>query len=164
MIRQIWFELSDSLIEFRPEFSGQRPFKCEMCPKAFKHKHHLTEHRRLHSGEKPFRCSKCGKTFSHSGSYSQHMNHRYKYCRPIGTSSLASESQSIGIGTSSPLINASNFLTAGITNLTEAISSGNFGSLDASPLPNLGTGLLSNKCTDQLVSKPDDLSSTPPVM
>lgn len=52
------------------------------CPKAFKHKHHLTEHKRLHSGEKPFQCVKCLKRFSHSGSYSQHMNHRYSYCKP----------------------------------------------------------------------------------
>ena len=63
--------------------AGQRPFTCDLCCKAFKHKHHLTEHKRLHSGEKPYRCGKCGKTFSHSGSYSQHMNHRYKYCRPV---------------------------------------------------------------------------------
>lgn len=62
---------------------GARPFTCEICGKAFKHKHHLTEHRRLHSGEKPFECKKCGKRFSHSGSYSQHMNHRYKYCKPL---------------------------------------------------------------------------------
>lgn len=61
---------------------GQRPYKCVECPRAFKHKHHLTEHKRLHSGEKPFQCSKCLKRFSHSGSYSQHMNHRYSYCKP----------------------------------------------------------------------------------
>jgi uncharacterized C2H2 Zn-finger protein len=60
----------------------QRPHKCGDCDKAFKHKHHLTEHRRLHSGEKPFQCPKCMKRFSHSGSYSQHINHRFSYCKP----------------------------------------------------------------------------------
>ncbi|KAK5860551.1 hypothetical protein PBY51_022016 [Eleginops maclovinus] len=60
---------------------GKRPHQCEICQKAFKHKHHLIEHSRLHSGEKPYQCDKCGKRFSHSGSYSQHMNHRYSYCK-----------------------------------------------------------------------------------
>ncbi|XP_059198881.1 zinc finger E-box-binding homeobox 2a isoform X2 [Centropristis striata] len=61
--------------------SGKRPHQCQICKKAFKHKHHLIEHSRLHSGEKPYQCDKCGKRFSHSGSYSQHMNHRYSYCK-----------------------------------------------------------------------------------
>lgn len=61
--------------------AGKRPHQCEICKKAFKHKHHLIEHSRLHSGEKPYQCDKCGKRFSHSGSYSQHMNHRYSYCK-----------------------------------------------------------------------------------
>ncbi|KAL8612960.1 hypothetical protein ACOMHN_001043 [Nucella lapillus] len=76
------FSKQSSLARHKYEHSGARPFTCEVCTKAFKHKHHLTEHRRLHSGEKPFQCKKCGKRFSHSGSYSQHMNHRYKYCKP----------------------------------------------------------------------------------
>ncbi|KRF83368.1 zinc finger protein 1 isoform X3 [Drosophila virilis] len=76
------FAKQSSLARHKYEHSGQRPYQCVDCPKAFKHKHHLTEHKRLHSGEKPFQCSKCLKRFSHSGSYSQHMNHRYSYCKP----------------------------------------------------------------------------------
>uniref|UniRef100_A0A0K2UP01 Uncharacterized protein n=1 Tax=Lepeophtheirus salmonis TaxID=72036 RepID=A0A0K2UP01_LEPSM len=65
------------------EHSESRPYQCEYCEKAFKHKHHLCEHKRLHTGEKPFQCSQCLKRFSHSGSYSQHINHRYKSCKPL---------------------------------------------------------------------------------
>ncbi|XP_075055479.1 uncharacterized protein LOC142141185 [Mixophyes fleayi] len=75
------FQKSSSLLRHKYEHTGNRPHQCEVCNKAFKHKHHLIEHVRLHSGEKPYRCDKCGKRFSHSGSFSQHMNHRYSYCR-----------------------------------------------------------------------------------
>ncbi|CAL8088039.1 unnamed protein product [Calicophoron daubneyi] len=75
------FSKPSSLARHKYEHTGLRPFVCRMCGKAFKHKHHLTEHKRLHTGEKPFECKRCGKRFSHSGSYSQHINHRYKYCR-----------------------------------------------------------------------------------
>jgi uncharacterized Zn-finger protein len=87
------FSKQSSLARHKYEHSGIRPFVCDTCKKAFKHKHHLAEHKRLHTGEKPFQCTKCGKRFSHSGSYSQHMNHRYKYCRPYKEAQLAAEQQ-----------------------------------------------------------------------
>ncbi|AWP03643.1 putative zinc finger E-box-binding homeobox 1-like [Scophthalmus maximus] len=75
------FQKGSSLLRHKYEHTGKRPHECSICKKAFKHKHHLIEHSRLHSGEKPYQCDKCGKRFSHSGSYSQHMNHRYSYCK-----------------------------------------------------------------------------------
>jgi zinc finger homeobox protein 1/2 len=85
------FSKQSSLARHKYEHSGIRPFVCDICTKAFKHKHHLAEHKRLHTGEKPFECGKCGKRFSHSGSYSQHMNHKYKYCRPYREEQMQKE-------------------------------------------------------------------------
>ncbi|XP_077966737.1 uncharacterized protein LOC120343354 isoform X2 [Styela clava] len=79
------FQKQSSLTRHKYEHTGKRPHHCNVCGKSFKHKHHLIEHQRLHSGEKPYQCDKCGKRFSHSGSYSQHMNHRYAYCKPEDT-------------------------------------------------------------------------------
>ncbi|XP_070774631.1 zinc finger E-box-binding homeobox 1 [Enoplosus armatus] len=84
------FQKGSSLLRHKYEHTGKRPHECNICKKAFKHKHHLIEHSRLHSGEKPYQCDKCGKRFSHSGSYSQHMNHRYSYCKKDGPSSGSS--------------------------------------------------------------------------
>ncbi|XP_051943317.1 zinc finger E-box-binding homeobox 1-like isoform X3 [Hippocampus zosterae] len=84
------FQKGSSLLRHKYEHTGKRPHECPVCKKAFKHKHHLIEHSRLHSGEKPYQCNKCGKRFSHSGSYSQHMNHRYSYCKRDGSDSGSS--------------------------------------------------------------------------
>uniref|UniRef100_A0A2K5NBW1 C2H2-type domain-containing protein n=1 Tax=Cercocebus atys TaxID=9531 RepID=A0A2K5NBW1_CERAT len=59
--------------------SSLLPHQCQICKKAFIHKHRLIAHSRLPSGEKPYKCDKRGKRFSHSGWYSQHRNRRYSY-------------------------------------------------------------------------------------
>lgn len=83
-------------MSFLSVFLGKRPHECQICKKAFKHKHHLIEHSRLHSGEKPYQCDKCGKRFSHSGSYSQHMNHRYAFCGRDNDPDAQGEEQILG--------------------------------------------------------------------
>ncbi|XP_072296728.1 zinc finger E-box-binding homeobox 1-like isoform X2 [Eucyclogobius newberryi] len=91
------FQKASSLLRHKYEHTGKRPHECVVCKKAFKHKHHLIEHARLHTGIKPYECDKCGKRFSHSGSYSQHMNHRYSYCKPnpfCSSSSVSASSSS----------------------------------------------------------------------
>lgn len=43
---------------------GEKPYKCDLCPKTFTTKSVLKQHLLVHSGAKPFVCSKCGKPFN----------------------------------------------------------------------------------------------------
>ena len=48
--------------------TGEKPFECEYCEKAFRISGDLVTHKRIHTGEKPFKCDLCEKAFSdHSG-------------------------------------------------------------------------------------------------
>ena len=52
-----WFQ------EHLAKHAGDKPYKCEVCPKQFNHKTDLRRHMCLHTGEKPFACDVCGKGF-----------------------------------------------------------------------------------------------------
>lgn len=46
--------------------SGDRPYKCDFCGKAFMTQHVFSQHRRIHTGERPYRCDVCGIAFRRS--------------------------------------------------------------------------------------------------
>ncbi|VDM74366.1 unnamed protein product [Strongylus vulgaris] len=53
--------------------SGERPYKCSFCPKAFTASSILRTHIRQHSGEKPFKCAFCGKPFASHAAHDSHV-------------------------------------------------------------------------------------------
>lgn len=53
--------------------TGEKPFRCDMCPAAFVRSSLLTEHTRTHTNEKPYECSYCHKRFMVKTALNSHM-------------------------------------------------------------------------------------------
>ncbi|KAG8197743.1 hypothetical protein JTE90_006792 [Oedothorax gibbosus] len=53
-------------------FTGEKLFKCDLCPKDFTTKQDLVEHSKIHKGDKPFQCEQCPNRFSQKNSLEFH--------------------------------------------------------------------------------------------
>uniref|UniRef100_A0A8C4RCI6 C2H2-type domain-containing protein n=1 Tax=Eptatretus burgeri TaxID=7764 RepID=A0A8C4RCI6_EPTBU len=63
---------SSNLSKHKKIHTGEKPFKCSVCLKAFRRLSHLNQHQKIHSGVESNKCTTCNKSFTQSSSLYRH--------------------------------------------------------------------------------------------
>ncbi|XP_064461637.1 zinc finger protein 431-like [Ornithodoros turicata] len=57
--------------------TGEKPYKCDVCPAEFSQRTNLQQHKRTHPGKIPYKCDVCPAEFSQRGHLQHHKHLRY---------------------------------------------------------------------------------------
>uniref|UniRef100_A0A803YC83 C2H2-type domain-containing protein n=1 Tax=Meleagris gallopavo TaxID=9103 RepID=A0A803YC83_MELGA len=63
--------------------SGERPFQCTLCEKAFNQKSALQVHMKKHTGERPYKCDYCAMGFTQKSNMKLHMKRATHFRSPL---------------------------------------------------------------------------------
>ena len=76
------------MLTWTSTYTKEKPYKCEICLKAFSHQEHLKRHIGTHTKEKPYQCEYCQKCFlqrpnlnAHIRTHTKEKPYQCEYCQ-----------------------------------------------------------------------------------
>lgn len=116
--------------------TGEKPYKCKYCERAYAESGDLTKHLRTHVGENTYMCDQCPMAFKYQAELRQHQSEHYKMAQKLlqeqqqlalEQSQQQQQQQESGSTTNeSPLQNETNSFQSKNANPALAVSTGNF--------------------------------------